>query len=72
MKDQIRRLKEGIEILDKRTWFLAAANRIINIFKEVRAAVGEVQALTKDFDNLLPDLSSDEGVAQANEQNQSE
>lgn len=66
MKDQIRRLKDAIKVLDKRTWMLAAANRILNIFKEVRTAVGEVQALTKDFDNLLPDLSSEE-VEEADE-----
>lgn len=62
MKQQISKLKEAIEVLDKRTWMLAAANRILNIFKEVRTAVGEVQALTRDFDNLLPDLSSESEV----------
>lgn len=70
MKDQIRRLKDAIEILDKRTWMLAAANRILNIFKEVRTAVGEVQALTKDFDNLLPDLSSEAVEAEEETTNQ--
>ena len=70
MKDQIKKLKESIDILDKRTWVLAAANRILNICKEVRAAVGEVKALTKDFDNLLlPDLSSEGGETQTDEQN---
>jgi hypothetical protein len=61
MKEQIRKLKNGIEILDKRTWSLAAVNRVLNIFKEVRAAVGEVKTLTRDFENLLPDLSAKEG-----------
>jgi len=56
MKDQIRKLKEAIDVLDKRTWMLAAANRILNIFKEVKTAVNEVQELTQDIGNLLPDL----------------
>jgi hypothetical protein len=59
MKEQIQKLKEGIKVLDKRTWALAAANRVINIFKEVRAAVGEIKEITRDFNNLLPDLSGE-------------
>lgn len=58
MRQQIRRLKDSIEILDKRTWILAAANRVLNIYKEVRAAVNEVKVLTSEIDNLLPDLSN--------------
>lgn len=54
MRQQINKLTESIEILDKRTWVLAAANRVINIFKEVKAAVGEVQALTSDINKLIP------------------
>lgn len=54
MKQQISKLKESVDILDKRTWVLAAANRVINIFKEVKSAVGEVKTITKDFNNLLP------------------
>ena len=60
LHDQIRKLKTAIEILDKRTWSLAVANRILNIFKEAKMAVGEVQSLTRDVGNLLPDLSSEE------------
>ena len=53
MRQQINKLNEGIEILDKRTWLMAAANRVINIFKEVKAAVGEVNILTNDINKLL-------------------
>lgn len=60
MKNQIKQLKDSIDILDKRTWVLASANRVLNIFKEVKAAVGEVTAITKDFNNLLPDLSEED------------
>ncbi len=54
MKQQITKLTESIEILDKRTWVLAAANRVINIFKEVKAAVGEVKTITNDISKLIP------------------
>ena len=60
LHDQIRKLKAAIEVLDKRTWSLAVANRILNIFKEAKMAMGEVRSLTKDIGNLLPDLSSEE------------
>jgi hypothetical protein len=62
-----QKLKDSIEILDKRTWMLAAVNRILNICKEVRAAVGEVKSLTKDIGNLLPDLPPEGVEAQTDE-----
>lgn len=66
MKQQISRLKESVKVLDKRTWLLAAANRIINIFKEVKAAVNEVTAITKDFQTLLPQETTDNEMKEEN------
>jgi phage shock protein A len=53
-------LRKGVEILDKRTWISAAFNRVLDIYKEVKAAKNEVSGLLVDMNNLLPDATSSE------------
>ncbi|BCG65211.1 MAG: hypothetical protein methR_P3036 [Methyloprofundus sp.] len=60
MRQQIEKLKRGIEILDKRTWLSAACNRVLDIYKEVKAAKNEVSGLLGDMDDLLLTNSSTE------------
>jgi predicted ATP-dependent endonuclease of OLD family len=54
MHEQIRKLKQSVEILDKRTWVLAALHRVLDIYKEVKASTGEVRELLNDVGNMLP------------------
>lgn len=54
LHQQIEILKKGVGILDKRTWLSAACNRVLDIYKEVKAAKKEVSGLLGDMENLLP------------------
>lgn len=65
LHEQIRKLKQSVEILDKRTWFLAAFHRVLDIYKEVKMSTGEVRELMKDVGGMLP-APDDESESESN------
>lgn len=64
MHKQMKILKMSIEILDKRTWFSAAYNRVFDIYKEVKGAKNEVSDLLDDMQNLLPSNSNENIISE--------
>ncbi|MET0025911.1 MAG: hypothetical protein ABW085_16805 [Sedimenticola sp.] len=64
MHHQMEQLRKAIDVLDKRTWVLGVASRLIGVCRDIRSIRGEIKALlgdVQDFKLLVAPESSEEG-----------
>lgn len=59
MRAEIAKLRRAVHVLDKRTWFSAAINRVLDIVQEVRGAKQEVEQILGPVIDYLPSLAEE-------------